>query len=302
MEFIRNIDGMCVRQYLYSLYVYHKTQSNFELMNKNKQYFEHPLISNYIDPANIKDMSIYYNNEYSITKEENKQSDSEICFYVNDFRNEDDKVDEKENFLIMKISESIKYKIRSDKMKRSIELFRTKTPNFFSVVARFHLPVVRAYYNGNNVYMLPSCISALMTGINIEYKYFAGVRNPCEIINKYLIRGFNVLLNDKELEYWNKYNEEMKTEWWSKPFTGAKSIKHNMFKPLLIKNIKTRTDYSSGLKTPTQMNPQEIKKWYGIDDTFSVDITNFRTINKDGSVAPYNPTVIKLLYDAINNN
>ena len=53
----------------------------------------------------------------------------------------------------------------------------------------------------NNVYILPSCITAMMTFINMDYKYFAGTNNPYDIINKYIEgSGQFELLNDMELK------------------------------------------------------------------------------------------------------
>ena len=64
----------------------------------------------------------------------------------------------------------------------------------------FILLYLRAYYTGNNIYMLPSCISALMTFINFDFKYWAG-KHPYELIKKYRSRGFAILLNNKEKNY-----------------------------------------------------------------------------------------------------
>ena len=78
-----------------------------------------------------------------------------------------------------------------------------------STVANFHMPCVRAYYNGDNVYMTPSFISAHMTFMNIDYKYFAGSKDPINIINKYRMRGFGCWLNKNELNTCIKYIYEV---------------------------------------------------------------------------------------------
>jgi len=105
------------------------------------------------------------------------------------------------------IKESLKYKLISKYLKRPIEVFKTKNNNFFNTVARFHLPCVRAYYRNNEIYILPSCISACMELINIDYKYFAAIKNPFEILYKYINRGFGIILNHWES---SKYNEYLK--------------------------------------------------------------------------------------------
>ena len=93
---------------------------------------------------------------------------------------------------------NVKFKIDSQYLPHSFEIFSIKYKSFFSTVSKFHLPIVRSYYNGNNVYLLPSCISACMTMMNIDYKYFAGSKDQIDIINKYRMRGFGTYLNAKE--------------------------------------------------------------------------------------------------------
>jgi len=121
-------------------------------------------------------------------------------------------------------TENIKYHISSPHLKRRFEIFKIKY-NFLSTVSRFHLPCVRGYYNGTDVYLLPSAISSLLTNICMDYKYFAGVRSPFEIILKYNFRGFSIMLNNKELikivEYINN------TEKWSKIYNIDDTFKLN---------------------------------------------------------------------------
>jgi hypothetical protein len=102
--------------------------------------------------------------------------------------------------------ESLKFKIFGVKLNHNFEIFNTRYPvSFFSVISKFHLPCVRGYYNGEDVYLLPSCISAANTLINLDYKYFAGSVDPIDIINKYRIRGYSTILNDCEKIKFIKY-------------------------------------------------------------------------------------------------
>ena len=103
--------------------------------------------------------------------------------------------------------ENLKFKIESSKIKRTIEYFHING-SFFNSIAKFHLPCVRSYYTGDNCYMLPSAITAYMTFINIDFLYFTGKYNPLEIINKYRQRGYGVILNTQEREYYKKYMQD----------------------------------------------------------------------------------------------
>ena len=154
------------------------------------------------------------NKEYEAndTKEE-KEKDEEEEINKKSLINED-------NVLFI-INENLKFKISSPFMPHSIEMFKIRFRDYFGTVGSFHLPIVRSYYDGATVKMTPSCISACMTMINIDYKYFAGSKDPIEIINKYLCRGYGTILNDKEKIRFFEYNNLV--EKWKKMF----SIKSN---------------------------------------------------------------------------
>jgi len=102
-----------------------------------------------------------------------------------------------------------KFKIKCKLLNHNIEVFQCRANDIMNLVGNFHLPCVRAYYNGN-VYMTPTFITAHMTYMNIDYRYFAGTSHPCDIIKKYRMRGFGTWLNRTELkQYTEKYNEPL---------------------------------------------------------------------------------------------
>ena len=71
--------------------------------------------------------------------------------------------------MLFKCHENIKYRIKASNLNHELELFKIRWPTFFSTVCNFHLPCVRGYYDGKQVYLLPSCITAAMTLINFDY-------------------------------------------------------------------------------------------------------------------------------------
>jgi hypothetical protein len=134
--------------------------------------------------------------------------------------------------------ENIKYHISSPYLTRKFEIFKIKY-NFFATVCRFHLPCVRGYYDGNNVYLLPSAISALLTNKCMDYKYFAGVRSPFEIILKYNFRGYSIMLNKKEMIKIVEYIKN--NDKWSKLYKVTNAFNINIFNsyytnPLVLLN------------------------------------------------------------------
>jgi hypothetical protein len=128
------------------------------------------------------------------------------------------------------------YNIESNYIKFKIEIFKPNVSNPVLMISNFHLPCVRAFYNGKTVYMLPSFIIAALTKINIDYKYFSSKRHPIEIILKYEHRGYGTLLNKNEhinryLYIKHMYNINHKT--YNNLFMGYRDINHPMYK---IKN------------------------------------------------------------------
>jgi hypothetical protein len=117
---------------------------------------------------------------------------------------------------IFKFSETLKYKIHSKHMKHDIELFRISENDFFSCVARFHVPAVRSYFDGKTCHMLPSAITAYMTLTNIDFKYFVGAYDPICILDKYRSRGYGTILNKDEMKHYLSYiwdNEFLKKKY-----------------------------------------------------------------------------------------
>lgn len=162
-------------------------------------------------------------------------------------KNKDDYNEKDQDNILFKCHENLKYKIESKYINHNFEFFKTRYDgSFFSTVSQFHLPCVRGFYNGNDVKLLPSCISAAMTLINIDYKYFAGSRDPIEIINKYRMRGYGTILNDSEkirlvsysnkVEKWNKLYGFIKTSDTNSITNvfGPKNVNDTLFMPRFI--------------------------------------------------------------------
>lgn len=307
---INNLNSYELKEYFYTEYITNKVKLNSQIRQQGGTNLTNDFIRSYLKPSGFDDMNLHLV-EYEVIRDEHHSFDSEICFYVNDFRTEETKVPDTENHLIMKIAENIKFKIHSPKMLKSIELFRSKSDDFFGVVGRFHLPCVRAYYQGDNVYMLPSCITALMTGINIEYKYFAGIRDPVDIINKYRMRGFGTLLNRDEKEHMVKYNSCVdkipkmfaleKTDALSlKAFFGPRNINDRMFKTHDSDSMLRNLD----LKYITDLN--DLKEYYKRVHKYDpnnseVNMFNCTTINKNGTINALKPWVADAYYSSVNN-
>ena len=65
---------------------------------------------------------------------------------------------------------------------------------------------VRGLWDGKKAKCLPSYISSMMLQLSTDYKYFASIRDPIDIINKYRSRGFGIILNDFEKTHMAYFN------------------------------------------------------------------------------------------------
>jgi len=208
---------------------------------------------------------------------------------------------------------SHKYKITSPHLNHSIEIFQIKYNDFFSSVSRFHLPCVRAYYNGRNVYMTPSCISAHMTFMNIDYKYFAGTKDPIEIINKYRCRGFGTILNDKEkvrffeynnlVEKWkNIYSIKLNDSLAIKKCLGFKAPNDDMFK-YSRKVYNDNTNYCNIVSDSALSTERIIENIYGIkNQNLILNIfKSIKFINDYGYIEPLKHYLIDTVYNLVDS-
>lgn len=176
-------------------YEYVKSNINSDIIVKKLLPFIIKEHDNYINSLSIDDDNIHLINKFD-------KSRVNIILYQNN----------KETFNDISIKLNLKAFLSSTYLSRVFELFMINRNDFMNVVSKFHLPCVRAYYNGSNVYMTPSCISAYMTLMNLHYKYFAGKVCPMEIINKYRMRGYGIILNKQEINELFKYSCD--TEFW----------------------------------------------------------------------------------------
>jgi hypothetical protein len=279
-EYISNAKDIRVRMFLHSKYYNLKTILN-ETTFRSGKYNQNEFIDLFMNPLSIDQMTIYYaqKEDYDF---ETKIKETDFIFYRNDFRKDSEKVSDADNKAIMRIGESIRFKLNFKKINKTIEVFKTTRKDFFSTVARFHLPCVRAYYHDSNVYMLPSCVGAMMTGINIDYKYFAGIRDPYQIVIKYMKRGFGVLLNKDELK---QLEEHITRNELSKQYFGQKEVYSDMF-----------TQFENKKEYKYIETYDEINKYYN-EKNNKMDCEKFNAIAPNGNISPYVKSYFDFYYE-----
>jgi hypothetical protein len=303
---IKNPD---VKEYFYALYVESKLKNNQNIRKTKMGDKKNPLFNHYMKISSLEEMDINMIN-YNFDKESTTERDSDSYYYVNDYRADDKKVPHKDNLMILKICENLKFNIKSPQLLHTVQIFRVKSKEFFNVVAKFHLPCVRAYYTNDNVYILPSCVAAMMTGINIDYKYFAGIKDPIDILNKYRYRGFGTLINAEEKQCMTIYNGNVNK--WKGMFSidpsnkesiqkhfGCKELTDNIFKPLVFLQGLPKDVYKDVNKKYLK-TIDDLKKHYEekYKSDLGINVFKFKAINSAGYVEPAKKWIFEALYSA----
>ena len=212
---------------------------------------------------------------------------------------------------------TFKYKIISPYLNHMFELFPTKFEDPFALVANFHMPCVRAYYNGANVFMTPSYISSHMTFMNIDYRYVTGKKDPMNILNQYRMKaGMGTYINNHEKQYIETYCKEVK--FWDKLYDSnvldTMSLNHKLFKPRLY-NSSDYDDYIY-VDTTNRYNEskldlvnnkkydltQEIVNRFKCIEINEINYSSLRAINNDGMIIPVKKWVIGATWDIYENN
>jgi hypothetical protein len=320
----KDINDSEFMDHIYGLFIKNKVLQNKKYRNENKELLDKindKIIREFFGFEPLEKINItILDDELSYHKDH--MFDNQTLIFENDLRGEYDKLPYERNSLLLKISDTVKFKIKSkvDRfLNHVIEIFRIKFPDFNSCISRFHLPIVRGFYNGKTVKLLPSCISAIHTNINMEYKYFAGIRDPICIINKYLSRGYGTIINDPEKIHFLYYNS--KCSIWSPIFKINLKNKQNLennktFGPLKLTNeifklnkyMKSLPDdvysyvdnYNNLYITKKGMLILEYENKFNTPSHVVNSLLDLKTINEDGSVSKLEKWVFEYIWSKMN--
>jgi hypothetical protein len=291
VEVIQNLNNESIKKIVYRHYIdWHKNDLKKSASDDSNKFFN-PIYHEIFIPVPIDQINIILINPTTDTSSEDDQSTIKFFPKIN-----------------------YKFRISSHYLPHNFEFFKIKYPEFYSTVSQFHLPIVRSYYDGNNIYLTPSCITACMTLINIDYKYFAGKTDPIEIINKYRMRGFGTILNKKEItrliEYsnlipkWKKlYKLNIHSNSSVMNIVGVLNINNLFFRPSMIlfntpyvieyERLTIEVDYNV-VPTNHQQVLDTIRQYYNITNKINYDLF---TINRFGYVNPVKKWLIDAYYD-----
>lgn len=287
------------------------SEEEFREIKKN-----HPEL---FDKSDKIDLQVHYKEKNKFNFRNDKSEDKDLDNTEEDNEIDSDKLNK--NCENVGINITFKVKIHSIHISKELELFPIKGDDFFSIVSKFHLPCVRSYYNGKNVYLTPSCVSAHLTYLNLDYKYFAGSNDELKIILKYRMRGFGTLLNkneiDKIIKYINKvtfwkrlYDIDIEEKETIKSALGDLTYDLKLLHPRLYNSdlyadnvpyvnisdgynqIETNLEKVEGHKHFNDMIQNHIGSI-----KLDLDLYNLQTIGKDGYILPVQKDKIICAYE-----
>jgi hypothetical protein len=84
-----------------------------------------------------------------------------------------------------------KYYIRG--LYRTIDIFHVRSIPY--IVSKFHLDIVRAYWDGTQLWCFPSFVLAAMSGMNTDIRWTSNKKDVRDTVLKYFARGYGTYLN-----------------------------------------------------------------------------------------------------------
>lgn len=303
-----NMSKQEIKDYFYDkFYIPWKKEQLERITKLSKQTNE--FVQEYLKAIPREEFRIY-NLTYELNEGKMVKQDYEKYFYLKDIY----EVHDEENKLIAKLSESIRFKVKPTNCK-TFEIFKSRDENFFSIVSRFHMGFVRALWNGKKGLCLPSYITSMMIQLAVDYKYFASIRDPIEIVNKYRSRGFGIILNDYEklhMAYYNTvknknsdsnhkwiemYNVNIKSKQSIENIFGVKKSSDDIFKP-------SKFFFGIPLDCFKNINHDTINTFeecFGSMITPSLtSLSKYKAINDNGKINPLAREVITLGWNLLN--
>ena len=308
LEFVKsNYLSQDIKNYFYDkFYIPWKAEQLEKITKLNKH--NNNLFKEYLKLIPREEFRMY-NLDYELDEDKMKKKDYEKYFYLNELYG----IETEQNKLAAKLSESVRFKVKSPGVK-TFEIFKSRDENFFSTVSKFHMGFVRAIWNGKTVKCLPSYITSMMVQMAVDYKYFASIRDPIEIVNKYRSRGFGIILNDYEklhMAYYNsvKSKNDVNSKWIEmykvnlknkksiEDIFGVKKSSDDIFKP---------SKYFMGL-------PQDCFKNINHDITTTFEesfntlitpalssLSKYKAINDNGKINPLKREIITMGWNLLN--
>lgn len=260
------INSKNFKEYLYSLYIHEKT-----IYNRDRDFLK-------LDDCKLASLEDIISIEFVSS--------------VTDYPGNNFKIDE-----TIFINETISYFVDFPESRVSLEFVHVN--NYLAYVRDQPMPTMRGYYDGSEVYLLSTCISALMTGVNPDYKNPKGYNAMNYILND-LTRGYGTLLNSNERSYIISYvkgSDRWKHYIYDKPDNSLFNLKK-------LNNIWFSNSNYSGPLIPVNDShsnrKRDLYKQFG--DIYNTKMFSTFSINRGcGRLTPITKNNIEDEYNALYN-
>ena len=260
-----------VKLFFYEMYLAEKQKVN----PANKEILgdlikTHPY-TDFVNFAPIESLFVNINSYEPFLNTNNERNNGMIfCHHI--------KGDEEGDVIVVR--ECFRYKIDVPSLGKEFEIFNCGT-SLADTILNFHLPCVRAYYQGDNCYITPAAISSYLTGINLDYNYYNASRDPFEILHKYHARGYGFCLDKNEGRLFQEYvriHPRMKERYGETVF-GRRELDDKLY----------------GENETVTVNEIKYKyyKWYS---TIGATKHYLNTVNKKGQIYPVDVTLIDKMF------
>jgi hypothetical protein len=194
------------------------------------------------------------------------------------------------------------YTIISKSLKYNIKIYNIKD-TYMKHVSQYKLANLRAYYDGNNVYLTPSCISAYMTFMNLNHEKINKL--DYDLYNKYRMRGYGTWLYNNDINYILEYS--LNSYLWknlfnNKTFIGIQNINYKLYYPRLYnsdmyhEDIDLMNRYNIDLDNNI-LYTYIINSLYPHKNNSLINYNNLSAINNLGKILPFNKWIINACID-----
>jgi hypothetical protein len=191
-----------------------------------------------------------------------------------------------------KMSESLRYKIVTGDSK-VMEIFKSRNKNFLSTIGKFHFSMVRGFWNGKTLKVLPSLITSSMINLSHDNKYFSATTHPAKIANKYRMNGpCGILCNLSGRRDITLHMLKHNIEYEEFEFDSTKSVSENVKK---IFGLYRKNDSCDSIKLFDENFNKIIIPALGF-------MNKLKGIDNKGSAIPVNKNYINIFYDKINEH
>ena len=321
---LRHMDTDEVVGEFYALYVRYKTAQNKEYRKLMKELGRvNPLYKDFFHYEQSENLVIEIMSDQDL-RTNVTEVDNEIYLYRSqlvdetddegDSGKEKDETEEEEDKLLLRITETPKFKLKSPEMVRDLEVYRVAFGQAASV-SNFHLGCVRNFYDGVTTRMMPSAVFANLSGVNIDYKYFAGKRSPLEASFKYAQRAYGFPFNREELTHIVRFSSESPK--WKGYFAFDPKNKEQVDRLLQPRKLDDRlfmkrhvelglpdSIYSDVSDVRYIESEADVAEWYQTNTGYKatesgLDLFKFTTIGADGKLTPLKPWVLDAAWDVL---